>query len=264
MSASIPSRPNIWAIVPAAGVSRRMGRPKQLMPWGDTDMASHVCRTLLEAGVSGLILVTRRALVDAMDLPRDPRVRVAFNEECDSQMLDSIRIGLETIAAESRGLGEDANDGTRPRAAAPSETSCGAACPPTGTSEAVCPPTGSREAARRPRRIAHGDVDGVMVLPADVPGVCPQTCRDCTAAFAADPRRIVVATCEGRRGHPIIFPWELRAEVSTLKGGLRDLLAQHPDRLLLVDTADPGVTQNVNAPQDYPARTAPRPNRRLL
>lgn len=89
----------VWAIIPAAGVARRMGRAKQTLPYDGSTLTGTVARCLLQAGVDGVVVVTRASLVSALDLPDDARVQVAFNEVADSDMIDSIRIGLATIAA---------------------------------------------------------------------------------------------------------------------------------------------------------------------
>ncbi len=90
---------SIWAIIPAAGVGRRMGRPKQALTYGGSTLTGTVARCLLRAGVDGVVVVTRASLVSPLDLPDDVRVQVALNEVADSDMIDSIRIGLAAIAA---------------------------------------------------------------------------------------------------------------------------------------------------------------------
>ncbi len=87
----------IHAVIPAAGQSRRMGRPKQLMPVGRSTMAAAVSNTLLEAGVATVVVVTRADLHDALNLPNDPRVQTALNDDPDTEMLDSIRIGIDHL-----------------------------------------------------------------------------------------------------------------------------------------------------------------------
>ncbi|MFQ5413892.1 MAG: NTP transferase domain-containing protein [Phycisphaerae bacterium] len=95
-----PTRDNIrfWAVVPAAGVGRRMGGVKQTLPYGRSTMAGTVVRTALDAGVDGVVVVTRTTLVPALALPDDPRVATRFNDAPESDMIDSIRIGLSSLA----------------------------------------------------------------------------------------------------------------------------------------------------------------------
>jgi CTP:molybdopterin cytidylyltransferase MocA len=87
----------IHAVIPAAGQSRRMGRPKQLMRVGRRTMAAAVADALLEAGAANIVVVTRTDVLDALNLPSDPRVQTALNDDPDTEMLDSIRIGIDRL-----------------------------------------------------------------------------------------------------------------------------------------------------------------------
>ncbi|MBU0717863.1 MAG: nucleotidyltransferase family protein [Planctomycetes bacterium] len=188
----------VWAIVPAAGMSRRMGRPKQSLAFGTSTITGTVTRTLLAAGVAGVVVVTRTDLVDRLELPEDARVHVAFNDDADSEMIDSIRIGLAML---------------------------------------------------EPPRV--GDRDGIMVIPGDMPTLASGTCRRCITAYAEDPARIVITTHEGRRGHPIVFPFALRGIVRELKGGLRMLPQERPENVFLLAVEDAGAGLDIDTRDDY-------------
>ena len=45
------SQLRVWGIIPAAGMSRRMGRTKQSLPFGGSTIAGTVTRILLDAKV---------------------------------------------------------------------------------------------------------------------------------------------------------------------------------------------------------------------
>lgn len=94
-------------------------------------------------------------------------------------------------------------------------------------------------------------MDGVLVVPADMPSLSADTCRKCIAAFVTDPGRIVIATYLGKRGHPIIFPLSLRTMVEGLEGGLRELRHRYPNRVQFVETGDPAVIQDIDTLEDY-------------
>ena len=95
--------------------------------------------------------------------------------------------------------------------------------------------------------------DGILVLPGDFPGVSAQTVRECTAAFQEDPVRVVVATHNCRRGHPVVLPVALLDRVRALAGtgGLNQLLRESGDRITELPTTDPGVLRDVDTPADY-------------
>ncbi len=203
----------IWAIVPAAGLGRRMGGPKQTLSYRGSTLAGTVTRTLLAGGVDSLVVVTRAPLVSKLELPDDARVRIAFNDNDAAEMIDSVRIGLTTLVDE-----QDRN--------------CEGTTANSGIDSASAP-------------------TGVLVVPADMPTVSVDTCRKCISAYEADPQRIVIATHAGRRGHPILFPLSLRAALDRLSGGLNELPRQSPERVHLVEVDDPGATRDVDALTDY-------------
>lgn len=203
----------IWAIVPAAGLGRRMGGPKQTLAYRGSTLVGTVTRTLLAAGVDGLVVVTRTALVGELELPDDARVRIAFNENDAGEMIDSVRIGLAALVDEQGRGGE------------------------------VTVASNKTDSASA--------LTGVLVVPADMPTVSVDTCRKCISAYEDDPRRIVIATHAARRGHPIIFPLSLRGALDRLSGGLNELPRQTPQRVHLVEVDDPGATCDVDALTDY-------------
>jgi molybdenum cofactor cytidylyltransferase len=90
--------PRIFAILPAAGRSRRMGRDKQLLDVGGAPMLLAALRPLAAARVAGVVLVTHRAIADRLQgghqLDSLPPVFLASNENETSEMIDSVRIGL--------------------------------------------------------------------------------------------------------------------------------------------------------------------------
>lgn len=85
-------------IVPAAGASRRMGTSKQLLPVSGRPMVLGVVEALLRGGVQRVIVVVNREIHGRL-LPHLPgEVIVAVNDDPTSEMIDSIRIGMNAIA----------------------------------------------------------------------------------------------------------------------------------------------------------------------
>lgn len=70
----------IAGLILAAGGSRRMGKPKQLLPWGDSKLLEHSIRTAQAAGISNLFIVLgaysdaiqRRIDLEGLTLIRNP------------------------------------------------------------------------------------------------------------------------------------------------------------------------------------------------
>ncbi len=97
------------AIVPAAGRSRRMGRPKPLLPFRETTFVAALVDGLVAAGVRAVAVVTApgdRAI--AAWAAAAAAVVPAVNPEPGRGMLSSVQAGLEALggAAALAGGGE--------------------------------------------------------------------------------------------------------------------------------------------------------------
>lgn len=85
----------VGAIILAAGQSKRMGRPKLILPWGKKTVIESVVNELLRAGITQIIVVTGGShdLVEA-NLRSYP-VRIVFNPDYSTgEMMESLNIGL--------------------------------------------------------------------------------------------------------------------------------------------------------------------------
>jgi len=94
VSAAIPG------LVLAAGASRRMGRPKALLPLGASGLTfvRVICDTLHAAGVSPVVVVTRVELLDSLAAVV-PRAELVANDDPDRGQLSSLLAGLESLGA---------------------------------------------------------------------------------------------------------------------------------------------------------------------
>jgi CTP:molybdopterin cytidylyltransferase MocA len=91
------------AVVPAAGLSRRMGSEKVLLPFGRSTVLETILETLAAAGVAEVVTVLRPDLTEAAERARHLGARVVFNPHPEEEMLESIRLGLRAIAPEAPG-----------------------------------------------------------------------------------------------------------------------------------------------------------------
>lgn len=82
------------AILPAAGASRRMGRPKLLLPFGGTSLVGAVVDALRRAGVGSIVLVTSPDGSDLQVWAREAGLIAALNPNPERGMLSSIREGI--------------------------------------------------------------------------------------------------------------------------------------------------------------------------
>ena len=90
------------ALILAAGASRRLGRPKQLEPWGPTNLLGHVVDRVRQLPVDEIWVVLgyeSDAILEATDLED---VGVIENPEWEEGIASSIRVGLDALTRLSR------------------------------------------------------------------------------------------------------------------------------------------------------------------
>jgi len=94
------------------------------------------------------------------------------------------------------------------------------------------------------------DEDVWLVAPADMPLLSTEAIN-AVLGFAEPGGRIVIPQYQGRRGHPVRFPWKLSSEVRTLREneGLNALVARQ--KVLAIDVTFPGILADVDTPEDY-------------
>ena len=201
------------AIVPAAGSSRRMGRPKLLLPWAATTVLGAVVAALRGAGVEAPLLVLGPASDGAAvagAAEAEPlhawaaaaNLRIAENPHPERGMLSSILAGLDALG-------------------------------------------GGEELARR------GEV--LLVCPADLPALRASTVRALLAAMQTAGAPLALPRHRGRHGHPLAIAPHLIPAIAHLDPaiGLRQLRDRHAAELLALDVDDPGCVADVDTPADY-------------
>lgn len=85
------------AIIPAAGASRRMGRPKLLLPVGGRPMVAGVVEALREGGAGGIVLVTAPGDEALRAWAAGSGVATAVNPDPERGMLSTIREGIAAL-----------------------------------------------------------------------------------------------------------------------------------------------------------------------
>jgi molybdenum cofactor cytidylyltransferase len=91
---------------------------------------------------------------------------------------------------------------------------------------------------------------GVLIALADYPLVSAATIRRLRDLHFRQARQILIPTCDGQRGHPVLFPRTVLAEISTLPT-LRQIVRRRPERVRAVPVSDPGVLLDMDTPADY-------------
>ena len=91
------------ALLPAAGASRRMGRPKLLLPVNGRPMVSGVVEALRGGGVREIVLVTASGDEALQTWARQNGVTVALNPDPNRGMLSTIQEGITALAGKLAG-----------------------------------------------------------------------------------------------------------------------------------------------------------------
>lgn len=90
----------LTAIVLAAGLSRRMGRPKPLLPWGQRTVIEWIVGALAAAPVDDILVVTGHEHAAVERCLAGGPARVVFNPEyAGGEMLSSLQAGLRAAPA---------------------------------------------------------------------------------------------------------------------------------------------------------------------
>jgi len=91
----------IWAVILAAGESRRMGTQKLLLPFGEATVIESVVRTALTSSV-GRVLVVLGADREAVRGKLGPYdLATAVNEDYEKGMLSSVQAGFRALPTDA-------------------------------------------------------------------------------------------------------------------------------------------------------------------
>lgn len=101
-----------------------------------------------------------------------------------------------------------------------------------------------------------GAQDGIMILPADMPGFTTEALVGLIRRFAERPDNIWRgATEDGKEGHPTIFPTDLWQELAAVSGdeGGRSVIQAHRNRVSLMPLPGQMATLDLDTPEDWAA-----------
>ena len=95
--------PSVYAVVPAAGQSRRMGTQKLLLPFAGSTVIGHVVKTLRSAPVSAVIVVVAAEASAVAAEALAAGAATVVNPDPEADMLSSVRCGIRALPAEAQG-----------------------------------------------------------------------------------------------------------------------------------------------------------------
>ncbi len=192
------------ALLPAAGASRRMGRPKLLLPFGGGTVIGSLVQSFRTAGIERIVIVTPPEDLPLQDWARRSGLILAINPDPERGMLSSIQEGLSAVGG------------------------------------------------------AQGWREPLLISPADLPALQPETIRATLAALEATGSALAWPTHRGKNGHPLAIGTEAVAEIPTLDPaiGLKQLRERFAGRTVEIAVDDAGAVSDVDTAEEYEALSA--------
>jgi molybdenum cofactor cytidylyltransferase len=92
----------VAALVLAAGGSRRLGRPKQLEPWGEVTLLAHVLDTVSRSGFQERFVVLGAHAEEILTKVDFSHWIVVENPEWEEGLASSLRVGLDAMTRMAR------------------------------------------------------------------------------------------------------------------------------------------------------------------
>ena len=89
--------PSISGILLAAGLSTRMGQPKQLLPFGESTIVETVIDNMLGAKFNEVIVVVGHCAEQVQDILGERPVKIVFNSNYHDGMLTSAQTGIRSL-----------------------------------------------------------------------------------------------------------------------------------------------------------------------
>jgi molybdenum cofactor cytidylyltransferase len=93
------NKPEVAAIVLAAGASSRMGQPKHVLPWGKSTIIGQIIYVLSQANLDEILVVVGETKDIIESALRDYTIRVVVNtSSVKGEMLSSAQAGLRVLS----------------------------------------------------------------------------------------------------------------------------------------------------------------------
>jgi molybdenum cofactor cytidylyltransferase len=95
---------DIWAIILAAGESKRMGFPKMFLPFNGSTMIENVIRNIKSSKVDNMIIVSGAGSEKLSELVSGLNANCCYNNNYKEGMLSSVLCGIRNLPADFRAV----------------------------------------------------------------------------------------------------------------------------------------------------------------
>jgi molybdenum cofactor cytidylyltransferase len=95
--------------------------------------------------------------------------------------------------------------------------------------------------------------EAAIVNLVDHPLITADTIKALMISFRTAPLPIIIASYQGRRGHPVLFSSQVYGEIlaAPLDKGAKVVVRKDPTRVREVQLDDPGILADIDTPEDY-------------
>ncbi len=95
--------------------------------------------------------------------------------------------------------------------------------------------------------------EAVIVNLVDHPLISANTISSLTSSFRESPLPILIASYNGKRGHPVLFSRQVYGEIlaAPLNQGAKVVVRKDPSRVRELPLNDPGILADIDTPEDY-------------
>ena len=97
----------MFALIPAAGRSRRMGTSKLLLPWQETTVIQHLIATLTRPDIAAVVIVLRPDDLALQAVVQQTSAVAVIPDHEPPDMRDSVEIGLRAIRQQFAPIDDD-------------------------------------------------------------------------------------------------------------------------------------------------------------
>ena len=97
------------------------------------------------------------------------------------------------------------------------------------------------------------DSEAAIVNLVDHPLIEAETIKALMDSFRVAPLPILIASYQGKRGHPVLFSSQLYGEIlaAPLDQGAKTVVRKDPARVREIPLDDPGILADIDTPEDY-------------
>jgi molybdenum cofactor cytidylyltransferase len=94
----------VWAMILAAGESKRMGKPKLLLPFGDKTIIETIVQSVVSSNVEKTLVILGSGREKIEEKIKNYPVKIVYNRDFRSGMLSSVQCGFKALPKETRAV----------------------------------------------------------------------------------------------------------------------------------------------------------------